>query len=321
MKPSIRSVRCIQVANASTVMRDSVHGTPRPPSRSCPPASVKRKRTARVRRVDAGVLGTRLGSASWSSTGRRAPGQLAARAREVLARGADGRDRLVLERAGGRAGRRLDLAAAGQRPGGDHLARVDARLIDRGVGRREQPARVGLLQDVAAAARRSSAPRAARSSSARLNTADCSADSSSLRLRLSRSWRSPRSSARPRAALSPRRAEALLAEAVGDAARAERREAGAQRVATSSSVAAPVSTDLEAVAAQVPEAQLVPVARRRAARGGPASAIASARSGSTPGHAQPLARRARARPSARRSRRRAATTPSAARPARWRRTS
>ena len=69
-------------------------------------------------------------SASRSRTGRRAPGRSRPSAGEVLARGADGGDRLVLERAGRRAGRRLDLAAAGQRaPWGS--ARPRRRAADR----------------------------------------------------------------------------------------------------------------------------------------------------------------------------------------------
>ena len=76
--------------------------------------------------------------------------QLASGAREVFAGGADGGDRRVVERARGRVGRRLDLAPAGQRPGGDHLAAVDAGLVDRRIARDEEAAAVGLLQHVAA---------------------------------------------------------------------------------------------------------------------------------------------------------------------------
>ena len=81
------------------------HGSARPPSRSRPPASVKRKRTARASGGGAGLLAKTPVVRDRSRTGRRAPGRSRPGAREVLARGADRGDRLVLERAGRRAGR------------------------------------------------------------------------------------------------------------------------------------------------------------------------------------------------------------------------
>ena len=75
--------------------------------------------------------------ASVGSEQHRAPRarQLAPGAGEVLARGSDGGDRGIVERARRCVGRRLDLAAAWQRAGGDDLAAVDARLIDRRIAR------------------------------------------------------------------------------------------------------------------------------------------------------------------------------------------
>ncbi len=99
-----------------------------------------------------GVVGSsRIGSPALSSTARRAPGS-SRPAREKSSRVAPteaiASSSMARER---RIGRRLDLAAAGQRPGRDHLAAIDARLIDGRIGRHEEAAAVGLLQDVAAA--------------------------------------------------------------------------------------------------------------------------------------------------------------------------
>ena len=127
-----------------------------------------------------------------------------------------------------------------------------------------------------------SAPRVARSSSARLKTADCSADSSS-RACACRARGARRAAGRGRArrcARAPKRCSPNRFGTPCAASSANR----ARSAATSSSLAGAGQHDLEPVAAQVAEAQLVRVARGRehadaaAGRHG-----ACARSGSSPG--------------------------------------
>ena len=175
-----------------------------------------------------------------SSTARRAPGSSRpARAKssrvaptEAIASSSSAR--------AGVPGRRLDLAPAGERPGGDHLAAIDARLIDRRIGGDEQAAAVGLLQDVARADL-GERPRGG----AQLERAVEDG-------RLQRREQQPAPPLVALAPLAPQErqpdggvvaagAEALRAEPVGDAGRRQRREARLATPPRSTSVASPVS--------------------------------------------------------------------------------
>ena len=174
--------------------------------------------------------------------------------------GSGGDGMIGFEGAGRRVGRRFDLATARQWTGWYHLAAVDARLIDGQIGGDEEAAGLGLLQDVAEADLGQIArgrPQLERP------VEDC---------RLQRREQEPAPASIPLSPLPAEQrqarrrvvaagAEALGAEAVRHAARHQRREPPLEGGEVGV-VGGAGQHHLEAVAAQMPEAQLVRVRHR-----------------------------------------------------------